>query len=53
MRPIHFGMMLVPLCFLLLMAIVAYASFYRKSGVRYLDATKIQEVRFSSSLQKE
>ncbi|NGX57577.1 MAG: hypothetical protein K940chlam3_00470 [Chlamydiae bacterium] len=52
MKPIHFGMLLVPLFFILLMAIVTYASFHRKSGVTGLDAAKIQKVRFFKSEQK-
>jgi len=45
MKPIHFGMMIVPLLFILTMATVTYVSFSRKSVSTGLNAAKMKELR--------
>jgi len=45
MRLVHFGMMIVPLLFILMMAMVTYVSFARKSASTSLSAAVMKEMR--------
>ena len=49
MKPIHFGMLIVPIFFILLMTMVTYVSFARKSGSTGLNAASMKEMRQVSS----
>jgi len=49
MKPIHFGMMIVPLLVLIMMATVTYVSFARKSGSTGLNAATMKEMRQTRS----